>query len=425
MSSRILTSDVIGIDVLLHDHHAVLAKSTGGAVAVFANNAPAFYAVTPARMAELLALEEKLSRPGSDVALDAQFYEEPEAAPVAIPCGKFAMYPAWQPDADFQRQAALWGVALREPVTAEELAAFIAYWQAEGKVFHHIQWQQKLARSVQISRSSNGGMPQRDINSVSEPDNHIPPGFRGNDENVGDLMQRLQKMMPAHITPAFKTGEELLAWQKEQGEIRAAALARENRAMKMQRTFNRSGIRPLHQNCSFDNYRVECDGQMNALSKARQYVDEFDGNIASFVFSGKPGTGKNHLAAAICNELLLRGKSVLIITVADIMSAMKDTFSNRETSEEQLLNDLSNVDLLVIDEIGVQTESRYEKVIINQIVDRRSSSKRPTGMLTNSNMEEMTKMLGERVMDRMRLGNSLWVNFTWDSYRSRVTGKEY
>lgn len=62
--------------------------------------------------------------------------------------------------------------------------------------------------------------------------------------------------------------------------------------MKMQRTFNRSGIRPLHQNCSFDNYRVECDGQMNALSKARQYVDEFDGNIASFVFSGKPGTGK-------------------------------------------------------------------------------------------------------------------------------------
>lgn len=72
----------------------------------------------------------------------------------------------------------------------------------------------------------------------------------------------------------------------------------------------------------------------------------------------------------------------------------------------------------------MQTESKYEKVIINQIVDRRSSSKRPTGMLTNSNVEEMTKLLGERVMDRM-LGNSLWVIFNWDSYRSRVTGKEY
>ena len=69
-------------------------------------------------------------------------------------------------------------------------------------------------------------------------------------KNVGDLMQRLQKMMPKHVEPAFKTGEELLAWQKAQGELRSAALARENRAMKMQRTFNRSGIRPLHQNCS-------------------------------------------------------------------------------------------------------------------------------------------------------------------------------
>ncbi|MFW8194430.1 DNA replication protein DnaC, partial [Klebsiella pneumoniae] len=82
---------------------------------------------------------------------------------------------------------------------------------------------------------------------------------------------------------------------------------------------------------------------MNVLAKAREYVEEFDGNIASFIFSGTPGTGKNHLDAAICNELLLRGKPVLIITVADIMSAMKEPFGNRDSREEQLLNDLSNV----------------------------------------------------------------------------------
>ena len=117
-------------------------------------------------------------------------------------------------------------------------------------------------------------------------------------KEFGELMKRLQKIMPANVKPAFTTGEELLAWQKEQGEIRAAALARENRAMKMQRTFNRSGIRPLHQNCSFDNYNVESQGQLKALQQARQYVEEFDGNIASFIFSGKPGTGKNHPAAA-------------------------------------------------------------------------------------------------------------------------------
>ena len=183
MSSRVLTPDVVGIDALVHDHQTVLAKAEGGVVAVFANNAPAFYAITPARLAELLALEEKLAHgivaAAPAVALDDQLYQEPQTAPVAVPMGKFAMYPDWQPDADFIRLAALWGVALREPVTAEELASFIAYWQAEGKVFHHVQWQQKLARSLQIGRASNGGLPKRDVNTVSEPDSQIPPGFRG------------------------------------------------------------------------------------------------------------------------------------------------------------------------------------------------------------------------------------------------------
>ncbi|MGQ7109026.1 AraC family transcriptional regulator [Escherichia sp. TWPC-MK] len=74
MSSRVLTPDVVGIDALVHDHQTVLAKAEGGVVAVFANNAPAFYAVTPARLAELLALEEKLARPGSNVGFDDQLY---------------------------------------------------------------------------------------------------------------------------------------------------------------------------------------------------------------------------------------------------------------------------------------------------------------------------------------------------------------
>ena len=179
MSSRILTTDFSGLDDFMQDHAAVLAKSSAGAVAVFANNAPAFYALTPERLAQLLELEAKLSRPDSDIALDAQFFDEPTEAPVAVPIGKFPMYADWQPDADFQRLAALWGIALSQPVTPEELAAFVAYWQAEGKVFHHVQWQQKLARSVQIGRASNGGQPRRDVNAISEPDNHIPRGFRG------------------------------------------------------------------------------------------------------------------------------------------------------------------------------------------------------------------------------------------------------
>lgn len=179
MSSRILTTSVAGIDAFMRDPRGVLTNAEGGTIAVFVDNAPAFYAITPERLAQLLEIESRLARPASDVALDSQFFEEPNSAPVAVPMGKFAMYAGWQPDPDFQRLAGLWGIALTKPVTPEELAAFVAYWQAEGKVFHHVQWQQKLARSIQINRSGSGGQPKRDINAFSQPDSHIPQGFRG------------------------------------------------------------------------------------------------------------------------------------------------------------------------------------------------------------------------------------------------------
>ncbi|AKC32284.1 DNA replication protein DnaC [Candidatus Pantoea carbekii] len=241
-----------------------------------------------------------------------------------------------------------------------------------------------------------------------------------------DLFSRLKKLIPSNIKPKFESGEELLAWNQEQGRLRSEAILLENRAMKMQRVMGRSGIRELYMNCSFDNYRVENNGQRKALNLAREYAAKFENSIASFVFTGRPGTGKNHLSAAIGNDLILRGKSVVILTVADLMSSMKSTFNGSSSvTEQRLLHDLSHVNLLVIDEIGIQSESRYEKVIINQIVDRRSSSKRPTGMLSNLDPSSMNALLGERVMDRMRLGNSLWVRFDWESYRSRIRGDEY
>ncbi len=67
--------------------------------------------------------------------------------------GKFTMHNGWQPGADFQRMAATWGMKIAEPVTPGELQEFIGYWEPEGKAFHQAQWEQKLARSVLMSRA--------------------------------------------------------------------------------------------------------------------------------------------------------------------------------------------------------------------------------------------------------------------------------
>ncbi|WP_343128626.1 DNA replication protein DnaC [Buchnera aphidicola (Kurisakia onigurumii)] len=245
-------------------------------------------------------------------------------------------------------------------------------------------------------------------------------------KNQKNFLKRLQRLIPNNVQPKFNTESDLLAWNQEEGRISSESILRENQAMKMQRILGRSGIRELYINCSFDNYKIEHQGHQRVLSAAKRYAEEFNGNIASFIFSGRPGTGKNHLASAIGNYLIINGKTVLIVTVADLMSHMKGTFNGTSNvTEENLLHDFSSVDLLMIDEIGMQTESRYEKVIINQIVDRRSSSKRSTGMLSNLDHKGMKSLLGERVIDRMRLGNSLWLTFEWDSYRKNVKGNEY
>ncbi|MGF6101985.1 DNA replication protein DnaC [Enterobacter sp. A4] len=240
-------------------------------------------------------------------------------------------------------------------------------------------------------------------------------------KNVSSLMNRLKKIIPEGIEPRFKNSEELMAWQQEEGRKRSEFIARENIAKSMERSFGRSGIRTLHQGCSFENYKATTTNQKIVREKARLYAVDFDKSMGGFIFCGNPGTGKNHLAAAICNDLLRRGKTVLIITVADIMSSMRETFNGTSAdSEEKLIDKLSSVDLLVIDEIGVQNESRYEKVIINQIIDRRTSSRRPTGLLSNLDEAGLNKQLGERVMDRMKLGGTLWLNFDWESYRENV-----
>ncbi|MGM8601654.1 DnaT-like ssDNA-binding domain-containing protein [Enterobacter hormaechei subsp. xiangfangensis] len=94
--------------------------------------------------------------------------------------GKFQMRDNWKPDPQFIQRAALWGITLKTDITPFELAEFITYWKAEGKAFHHDQWQQKLARSVQQSRARPVAQQQRrDINNVPEPDKAIPQGFRG------------------------------------------------------------------------------------------------------------------------------------------------------------------------------------------------------------------------------------------------------
>ena len=78
--------------------------------------------------------------------------------------GKFVMHEHWSPSDDFLRVSSLQGINLDCQPTPQELAEFRVYWMAEGKAFHHAQWEQKLARRLQISRQ----------NKLTSPENNVP-----------------------------------------------------------------------------------------------------------------------------------------------------------------------------------------------------------------------------------------------------------
>lgn len=237
-----------------------------------------------------------------------------------------------------------------------------------------------------------------------------------------DFLKKLKNIIPSHITPKFTNQQELLNWNQKEGRLFSKQIIQKNEKWKIKNAFLKSGIRELYINCSFQNYKIEHEGHKKAIQITKNYVKNFDQNKASFVFLGRPGTGKNHLATAISNHLILKGKQVLIITVANLMSTIKSTFNNnnKSMSEETFIYYLNNLDLLILDEIGIQTESKYEKIVINQIIDGRTSSKKPIGMLSNCNYYTIKKILGERIIDRMQLNNSIWLYFNWTSYRNKT-----
>jgi len=241
--------------------------------------------------------------------------------------------------------------------------------------------------------------------------------------STNEIMARFMAMKPAHVIPCFKTVEELMAFHRAEEKRISQLVTDRNRQARMEKIIGRAGIQPLHRECSFGNYEVETPEQQHAVDAAKQYLQAFGQTYGGFIFSGNPGTGKNHLATAIARNLMKRGKSVMIITVSELFEKFRQTYAkDSAVKETDLMRDVCKLDLLVLDEIGVQKGSEYEINLLTQIIDRRQLQLRPTGMLTNKNYAELVDLLRERIMDRQTNGG-IWVPFSWQSYRVRKGGR--
>ena len=191
-----------------------------------------------------------------------------------------------------------------------------------------------------------------------------------------------------------------------------------------QRKLGSAGIPERFRDRSLESFVAETDAQQRALDFALNYAKEFDAVLEtgrSALFIGKPGTGKTHLAVGIGLHLMNRdSRSVLFSTVMRAIRSVKDTWSkDSEQSETDAIASLTDPDLLILDEVGVQVGSETEKLILFDVLNERYENRRPTLLLSNLDLGGVRTYLGERVFDRLREDGGEAIVFDWQSHRGR------
>lgn len=143
------------------------------------------------------------------------------------------------------------------------------------------------------------------------------------------------------------------------------------------------------------------------LSVCRKYADDFHLPYKSLLMRGKTGLGKTHLSLSIASEVLAKGYSVIYGSAPDIFRRIeKEHFNNQ--SDEETLDMVIKADLLVLDDVGAEFESKFYVSAMYNIINDRMNASLPTIVSTNLEHSELGKRYGERTYSRLSTMDELF-----------------
>ncbi len=114
----------------------------------------------------------------------------------------------------------------------------------------------------------------------------------------------------------------------------------------------------------------------------------------------------------------MAGRRVEYRTAGEVIRELRNSWRrDSNESDAEVLERLGKLDLLVIDEVGVQFGTDGELVQFTELLDTRYRQNRPTVIVSNCNREGLKQYLGERVLDRLRENGEFLVLLTGQSLR--------
>lgn len=215
--------------------------------------------------------------------------------------------------------------------------------------------------------------------------------------------------------------------QKEaEARERAVVLSKieaERERQRIEDALGRACIPSDFKDKTFDSFIADTPELQQALSLAKRFVKGWakarEGGYG-LLFYGNPGTGKSHLAISILKALLPQ-VSGLYTRVPDMIGYIRAQWhADSETSSYAAIRSYVDLDLLVLDELGVQSGSINEQTLLFEVIDARLSENRPTIFLSNLAPVDLVPIIGERIVDRIK-GKCVAQRFSGESRRKPLT----
>jgi DNA replication protein DnaC len=145
------------------------------------------------------------------------------------------------------------------------------------------------------------------------------------------------------------------------------------------------------------------DNMKQILSEAESFVQDFP-NSQNLFFYGASGLGKTYLCNCIAKSLLDSGHSVIYQTPFSIINIIeKKTFTDKSNTFVQMAYaQLTEADLLIIDDLGTETPNSFTISEFYNIINSRILANKSTIISTNIKLSEISSFYNDRIDSRIK-----------------------